>query len=103
MELLKHLDGQEQAFVNQEQSAKQAEMQQQQSLMQSSASETAPTNAEQQSSGLSDEDETALVDMLVQLGFNDDDIQQGVVMAASGMDPQTIIEQLGAKYQGVPQ
>ena len=87
------------AIDSKEQAEKQMVMQQQESTEESIPYSGSPENGQD---ALSDEDETALVEALVQLGFNDDDVQQGVIMATSGMPPEAIIEQLGAKYQGVP-
>jgi hypothetical protein len=89
------------AIDSKEQAEAQNELQAQSNASQSQTTST-PQEASQSdlTSGLDDEDETALVDMLVQLGFDDNDVQQGVVMAASGMPPDQIVEQLGAKYQG---
>ena len=64
-----------------------------------------PTEQPQEDDGMQGlkPEEQQLVEALLQRGFSEQDVEQAMVMIRQGIDPQQVIQTLGAKYQGAPQ
>ena len=70
-----------------------------------SVDKPAPTEQPQEDDGMQGlkPEEQQLVEALLQRGFSEQDVEQAMVMIRQGIDPQQVIQTLGAKYQGAAQ